>query len=555
MRVGALPVAALLLLAFTGPAAAQGSTELRGIVAEVHEGRARVVLEGDLIPAEGDTAALEQQVPGLGRVRVQGAWRVSSADDSGVWLVALPGAVAASPGDGARIFGSRVRPAPASSPDGAGGTLLLGEDFLGSSPFPSTPAPCRAFQQGEAFHLSHEGEVGRSCSYVFWQVGTLEGTVRISARMRAVRGSEGESFGLVFGYGNQSEGAPREGYHAFLISPGGDFKLTRLAGEQWVDLTDWRQTDALRRELGAVNELSVEQHPGAVELLANGRSLGRFDAPELQAGAPGLYVNAAGMEIALEDVRLVQLAPPLPRPPALPRRVLTQLDFESPGPGFDSDDPPCRTAIQDGRYLVSNTSPSSLSCTWVLYQTAARAEGPTRVSAKLRLTAGLADQPMGLVFGKASRESPEYFVFQIDGLGRYQVVRWETGGWRSLTPWVRRAEILPGLGAENRLAVELEGWTAHLFANGRFLRSVPLPAPPDGFLGIYVDEPGNSIDLDDLTVAALGGAGEERPAPSSGVYTVLPRPSPTPPRPTPASGPPADPPPPHTPRRGAPVRR
>ena len=86
--------AASLLL----PAATQAQTRLRGTVQEVHYDRVRVELDDRMVPPVGDSAVMGQQVPGLGRVRSAGAWRVSAVDSDAVWLIPDADTPPATPG-------------------------------------------------------------------------------------------------------------------------------------------------------------------------------------------------------------------------------------------------------------------------------------------------------------------------------------------------------------------------------------------------------------------------------------------------------------------------
>jgi hypothetical protein len=492
----ALATLALIAPALPEPAAAQ--EVLTGTVQEVRDEAVRVVLEGRLVPSVGDSAALTNEVPGVGEVRIRGRWRVVEVELAGIWLAAQPGAVLPTPGSRARIFA--VRPAPASvTPVAttADNLLLLREGFETETLFGSSDPPCSTRYEGGAFHFRNGVDRGRTCRHLFMEAGALEGTVRVSVTLRTVVNPGGDSFGLIFGY--------RDGdYYVFDVDDSGKFALFRLEGGRWTTLRDWSPSDALRTGLGATNELEVEISAAGARLLTNGQDLGRVDLPAVQGGFIGLHINETGVEIAADDLRILQVTPPALRVSAPEGPVLTHLDFESSVSALEADTETCRNTVQNGAYRVENVATRATACEWFLFSSARKVEGPARLSARIRLVEGLASEPVGLIFGISDAPTSEFYVFEVDGLGRYKLVRHTDQGWTELTPWTRRGEVHAGVGSENELAVEIEGSWAHLYVNGGFLRSVALPASPLGTVGLYVDEPGQVALFDDLRLVELG---------------------------------------------------
>jgi hypothetical protein len=484
------------------PDLAHPQTRLRGTVREVHDDRVRVTLEDQLLPAVGDSAAVGQRIPGLGRVPLAGAWHVVAVEGEDVWLRPGIGAVPASPGSWAEILSwapsaGLVKGGPPMEP-----TLIVDWDFSDPSLQPTSSAACPGSFTGGRFLFGNAGEEGQGCRYVFSRVGALEGEVEISARFHAIRIPQGETFGVLFSFQDGDSDGGAVAYNALLVGVNGGYKVSRYAEGLWTDLKAWEETDALHRGLGPENELTVRVGPGSVQVFTNGQLLGEFASPERGAGGFGIYVNGTGSEVAVDDLRVVQVAAE-PRDPAPSGTVLSSLDFDDAVDGPDGEGPACRTRFQDGALLVANVTEAENSCGWMFNSSVERVDGPSRLSVTLRLLAGPVEEPMGLIFGRSERDSSEYFVFEVDGTGRYTVVQRTVTGWVSLVPWTRRGEISVGVGAENRLSVELDGGQANLFVNGTFLRALALPSPSGGYVGLYVDEPGAEVMFDEIKLERI----------------------------------------------------
>ena len=81
------------------------------------------------------------------------------------------------------------------------------------------------------------------------------------------------------------------------------------------------------------------------------------------------------------------------------------------------------------------------------------------------------------------QDSQNFYLFMVDGLGRYQSQRWQGGALQTLQPWTLNAAINRA-GMENVLSIEDDGTQLRLLANGILLDTVATPQLPPGSVGL-----------------------------------------------------------------------
>ncbi len=106
---------------------------------------------------------------------------------------------------------------------------------------------------------------------------------------------------------------------------------------------------------------------------------------------------------------------------------------------------------------------------------------PYRVDASVTIVDLMPDGYSGFI---ARYQDPQnFYLLMVDGLGRYQIQRWQAGTLQTLQPWLVDPTINPA-GFENVLSVEETGEQLHLLANGVLLYTVTEPQLPLGGVGL-----------------------------------------------------------------------
>jgi hypothetical protein len=192
-------------------------------------------------------------------------------------------------------------------------------------------------------------------------------------------------------------------------------------------------------------------------------------------------------------------------------KVLFEDDFVATRQWSEGAGAFCRTSYGDGGYVVEATSENGCMITLL------RA-GEFRDAVRIELTAQLRGGPMdygyGFTFG-VGEEGRRSYAFMVSGDGHYRL----TGPKEDLTPWTKDAGVRTGVGAVNRLAVEIQGRTLLGFVNGRQVLSVTAPADVAGHVGLNVRHLGMVVVYSALRVSETrAGAGAGAPSGPRVVY-------------------------------------
>lgn len=491
-----IALAAVLAAGTLAPAAAAQSPELRGRVTEAHDARAKVTLDSDRAPAAGSPAEVYEIVDDLGELPVAGTWSVTEIGDGFVWIEAAGDVTTPVPGQYAKIRPSETVVWPSTEEEGAGGTdggiLVFRDDFGAGSVWTEAGGSCPRTREAGALVMRNQRDEGHRCDWVPGGVGALEGSYRATLGLTLRDGPMDQGYGLMFG----ARWDPSD-FFLFQVSGRGSFRLMHSTPDRWRGLTPWTPHEAVR-PAGNRNALSATVAGRTAVLAVNGQEVGRATLPRAGDGEIGLYVNSRGMEVAVDETTVHQLAAPPGREPAPGGRLVTSRRFEV------EMEPPrwgaCHPEVRDGELHLTNVSDAGTFCFWT--EQISRMAGRYRVTAKVRLVEGPVGEPFGLVFG-AGGDRESFYLFEIFANRTYRLMLRRDDEWRGLLRWTRRAEIRGGLGATNELSLEVEGRRVHLFVNGSFLRTVELPDEPVGAIGYYVDEGGQTAAFDDVVLEEL----------------------------------------------------
>lgn len=179
--------------------------------------------------------------------------------------------------------------------------------------------------------------------------------------------------------------------------------------------------------------------------------------------------------------------------------VLLHEDFADPSRWLEDDGPPCRTRNAPDGYSVHNVA-SSGSCYWNLWY-AGEFEPSVRIDAVVALGSGPVDNGYGINFGTVDQQNSDYYTFMVSGDGHYQLGHWNTNeGWTQAVAWQEHDAVNTGVGATNRLTVEVRGDVADLYVNNRFVHTYRAPRTLGGYLALYVAAPDIQAVFKDLRV-------------------------------------------------------
>jgi len=106
---------------------------------------------------------------------------------------------------------------------------------------------------------------------------------------------------------------------------------------------------------------------------------------------------------------------------------------------------------------------------------------PYRVDASIMIVDLMPEGYSGFI--ARYQDSQNFYLFMVDGLGRYQVQRWQAGVLQTLQPWVANP-ALNRAGFENVLSIEDDGQQVRLAGNGVALYTVDTPQLPTGGVGL-----------------------------------------------------------------------
>lgn len=84
--------------------------------------------------------------------------------------------------------------------------------------------------------------------------------------------------GLVFWAKDYSD------YYKFMIDAAGEYHVTRLVGNRWASIIDWKPNDAIKKGLGQTNELRVVTEEHTATLYVNGVQLIHFKGQHPEGG-------------------------------------------------------------------------------------------------------------------------------------------------------------------------------------------------------------------------------------------------------------------------------
>lgn len=350
---------------------------------------------------------------------------------------------------------------------------------------------------------------------------------RIEVDVRQRQGPRNH-FGLFFG---SRADLNRGSYVTLTISNAGESALEwwQPSDNKWTRVAPAQPAAVPRSGAGAINHVMVEVKGNEVTGYLNDQLVASGTVTIPLDGEAGIYVDQPGQEVIVTAFKVTALAstparttttpptspslptvPSLPTPPPTPRppsSVVGNTDFKmtSGGGVFLDDDlatterlpvesgPPCTTAYADGGFAVT-AGPNG--CEWeAQYLT----EGVTRARFEVAMRILKGDEG-GFIFGRTRRDDGLHYHFTLTTTGLFTLESSQNQNSSALITWSMSPAIRSGLGATNRLSVEVLGQELRLFINGQPVGRLTSPQIVQGGYGFHVISANGRVVFNNLKI-------------------------------------------------------
>jgi hypothetical protein len=178
----------------------------------------------------------------------------------------------------------------------------------------------------------------------------------------------------------------------------------------------------------------------------------------------------------LPFVAVEQITPASPFGPTL----LLRDDFAPPRIDLvvEAADGLWRMGYGEGAYEIRVDAPGNLA--WSTLGMVDLDHYRLEISLILDHPGGEENQILGYGGLLARYNNPQsFYLFSVDGQGRYQVQLQRQEVWQTIQPWQTHPNLRPA-GRENLLTLEDDGATLRFYANGQLLHTVETPLLPSG---------------------------------------------------------------------------
>ncbi len=269
----------------------------------------------------------------------------------------------------------------------------------------------------------------------------------------------------------------------FSISSSGYYRLLRVRGKSYTSLVPWTRHEGIARGPGATNRLRVVADGPSIVGFINGEQVLRYTDADQQAGQLTLGLTTfetGGLEVRFDNLEGFAVA-------TLPTGERAELDLAE-----DFSDPErapwsvSGATLADGAYeffvggaVLSWQQPLPAGSSWV--------SGDFVLEVEASMLSGREDNSAyGLMFGDGG--AFDFFSLMIVPDGRIFLMYRNGDNGYALMPAIALPAIKPGLGAPNRLRVEVRGRNFLVSVNGQELPAIALPADlsADGMAGVIV---------------------------------------------------------------------
>jgi hypothetical protein len=182
-------------------------------------------------------------------------------------------------------------------------------------------------------------------------------------------------------------------------------------------------------------------------------------------------------------------------------RVLFEDDFRSSRRWPERTDQYCKARYGEGGYVIGPAAKSPC----ISFQRIALPV-QARIELEARLHQGAVTGAWGIAFGL--KDGAGGFTMGVTGDGYYRMTN-PGGGF--VIPWTREEALKTGLGAVNRVAIEVRGQAVTVFINGKRVGAAEITQEGTGFFGLYTGLEGMEIVATLVKVTDLAPASAAAP--------------------------------------------
>lgn len=203
---------------------------------------------------------------------------------------------------GAQVLVSQLRVTALGGSAPEAPRILFDDDFRTARVLPIS-TECRVAYQDGGLAVEVAGGI---CAFPIPNAPVHQGDVRfelaVDLRRGAAAGPDRDIYSLLFGF------APDGSYYALQVGTRGFARLARWDGALR-ELSPWKEDDAIRTGIGAVNQLAVAIEGKTLRGYVNGQEVARAQAPTAVSGRFGVLLNSTGMRAVVSRARMI--APPV----------------------------------------------------------------------------------------------------------------------------------------------------------------------------------------------------------------------------------------------------
>lgn len=363
----------------------------------------------------------------------------------------------------------------AASPSRAqGGRVLFEPDLTTRSPL--TASACRG-TSGDGGLIVANISTDAACVYTVESSRVFTPDYRIESVIRLRQGSNKHNFGLAFG---DRADPQRQSFLTVGMNQDGGTSLYYFDAGKWTRMPSAIPNAKPRTGPGVSNRLAVEVQGREVRAYINDQLIASGTPPVPLDGSVGFFLDGVGQEAVFTLLRVTALAPRTTTstaPSSSPAQpggegevkltsggiVVVDDDLSTSQSVAVGPDPNCNSSYAEGGLLVAT---GSGGCEMEIRKVN-EVEMRARFEVSMRMIKGTTG---GVIVGHtAERADTLHYHLDTNINGQFNLYISQNNKGRSFIEWKDSPAIRKGLGATNRLAVEVLGRELRCFINGQFV--------------------------------------------------------------------------------------